>query len=138
MRHAASWVQKAADPRSLDGLKTGNARTPALSPTLVKMFTEAWTTGSLELEATDVRTGFTILALAKTPELRRLMMEVSREFSKIDGEVLRKSFHGIVAGSSEGPAVESAAGEEAVTDGKAAAGKAGRGKTANLNQITSY
>ena len=32
--------------RSLDKLKKGNARTPALSPSLVKMLTEAWTIGS--------------------------------------------------------------------------------------------
>ena len=32
--------------RSLDKLKTGNARNPALSPTLRKMLTEAWTLGS--------------------------------------------------------------------------------------------
>jgi len=29
--------------RSLDKLKSGNARNPALSPSLVKMLTEAWT-----------------------------------------------------------------------------------------------
>ncbi len=34
--------------RSLDKLKSGNARTPAISPTVLKMFTEAWTYGSLE------------------------------------------------------------------------------------------
>src|SRR3954470_9755111 len=28
--------------RSVDGLKTGNARTPGLSPSLVSMLTEAW------------------------------------------------------------------------------------------------
>jgi type VI secretion system protein VasG len=32
--------------RSLDKLKSGNARTPALSPTILKMLTEAWTIGS--------------------------------------------------------------------------------------------
>src|SRR5271155_3715332 len=32
--------------RTLDKLKSGNARNPALSPTLVKMLTEAWTLGS--------------------------------------------------------------------------------------------
>src|SRR5450755_1719958 len=34
--------------RSLDKLKSGNARTPALSPTILKMFTEAWTIGSID------------------------------------------------------------------------------------------
>src|ERR1022692_382554 len=34
--------------RSLDKLKSGNARTPALSPSVLKMLREAWTLGSLE------------------------------------------------------------------------------------------
>ncbi len=49
--------------RSLDKLKSGNARTPAISPTLVKMLTEAWTIGSIDYDAAQIRTGFTILAL---------------------------------------------------------------------------
>src|SRR5256885_17259700 len=32
--------------KSLDHLKTGNARTPAFSPQLARMLTEAWTMGS--------------------------------------------------------------------------------------------
>ena len=69
--------------RALDKLKTGNARTPALSPTLMKMLIEAWTIGSIDYNAGQVRTGFTILALATNDELVRLMREVSREFQKI-------------------------------------------------------
>ena len=34
--------------RSLDKLKSGNARTPAISPTVLQMVREAWTVGSLE------------------------------------------------------------------------------------------
>jgi type VI secretion system protein VasG len=49
--------------KSLDRLKSGNARTPAFSPSVVKMLQEAWTLGSLDFEAAQVRTGFTILAL---------------------------------------------------------------------------
>ena len=37
--------------RSLDKLKSGNARTPALSPSLLKMLTEAWTIGSIDYDA---------------------------------------------------------------------------------------
>ena len=37
--------------RSLDKLKTGNARTPAFSPSLVDMLREAWVIGSLEFDA---------------------------------------------------------------------------------------
>src|SRR6516165_7525932 len=54
--------------RALDRLKSGNARTPALSPTLIKMLTEAWTLGSIDYGAGQIRTGFTILALATNDE----------------------------------------------------------------------
>ena len=43
--------------RSLDKLKSGNARTPAFSPSLLKMFTEAWTLGSINFGAGEVRSG---------------------------------------------------------------------------------
>src|ERR1051326_2014219 len=44
--------------RSLDRLKSGNARTPTLSPYLVKMLSEAWSIGSLDHGATQIRSGF--------------------------------------------------------------------------------
>src|ERR1035441_8050333 len=49
--------------RSLDSLKSGNARSPAFSPTVVKMLSEAWTVASLDFKAGNIRTGFTLLAL---------------------------------------------------------------------------
>ena len=78
--------------RALDKLKTGNARTPALSPTLMRMLIEAWTIGSIDYNAGQVRTGFTILALATNDELVRLMRDISREFQKIQADALRKDF----------------------------------------------
>src|ERR1700740_659603 len=84
--------------RSLDRLKSGNARTPALSPTLLRMFTEAWTVGSIDYGAGQIRSGFTILALVSNDELARLMHDVTREFQKIQVESLRKDFQAIVAG----------------------------------------
>jgi type VI secretion system protein VasG len=87
--------------RSLDKLKSGNARTPALSPYLLKMFTEAWTLGSINFGAGEIRSGFVILSLAGTEDLARLMRDVSREFQKIDAETLRKDFQQIVSGTAE-------------------------------------
>ena len=87
--------------RALDRLKSGNARTPTLSPTLIRMMTEAWTIGSIDYGAGQIRTGFTILALATNDELVRLMRDVSREFQKIQPEALRKDFSSIVSSSSE-------------------------------------
>src|ERR671932_245405 len=58
--------------RSLDKLKTGNARTPALSPSLVNLLTEAWTLGSVDYGGAQVRSGYVLLALVATDELPRL------------------------------------------------------------------
>jgi type VI secretion system protein VasG len=119
--------------RALDRLKSGNARTPALSPTLIKMMTEAWTLGSIDYGAGQVRTGFTILALASNDELVRLMRDVSREFQKIQAEALRKDFISIVSSSSEEAQAAAAAAPGA--GAPSAAPRAG-GKTPNLDQYT--
>jgi type VI secretion system protein VasG len=117
---------------SLDKLKTGNARTPALSPSVVKMMTEAWTIGSIDYNAGQIRTGFTILALTTNDELRRLGREISREFQKVDGDVLRKDFLSIVEGSAE----QMAASVAAPAGAHGGPRPAGAGKTANLDQFT--
>src|ERR1700744_6156620 len=87
--------------RSLDKLKSGNARTPAISPTVLKMLTSAWTIGSIDFNSGQVRTGFAILALASDEELSRLIHDVSKEFQKINADALRKDLMGIVALSNE-------------------------------------
>ena len=119
--------------RALDRLKSGNARTPALSPTLIKMMTEAWTIGSIDYGAGQIRTGFTILALASNDELVRLMRDVSREFQKIQPEALRKDFSSIVSSSSEEDQTVTAAAAGAAAP---SAGPRGSGKTPNLDQYT--
>jgi type VI secretion system protein VasG len=120
---------------SLDKLKTGNARTPVFSPSLVQMLSEAWTIGSLDFGAAQVRSGFCILAMAASADLARLMREVSREFQKISEETLRKNFWAIVAGSPEDQETAQAANIPGVGPGTAAGAPAG-GKTQNLNQFT--
>jgi len=117
--------------RSLDKLKSGNARTPALSPTLLKMLTEAWTIGSIDFNAGQIRTGFTVLALASNEELARLMRDISKEFQKIQADSLRKDFMNIVAESHEEALPAATAAPGAPTPGKAAGGK-----TPNLDQYT--
>ena len=87
--------------RGLDRLKSGNARTPSLSPSLVKTLREAWMLGSLEYGAPAVRTGHCLLALVANEELARMATEISREFEKVPAEVLRKEFVTITAPSAE-------------------------------------
>jgi len=122
--------------RSLDKLKSGNARTPAFSPTLTDMLSEAWTIGSIDFGSAQVRTGFCILAIAASGDLARLMREVTREFQKISAEALHKDFWNIVAGSPEDQETAQAVpiGGEGLPQG--AAGIPATGKQQNLNQFT--
>jgi len=118
--------------RSLDKLKSGNARTPAISPTVLRMFTQAWTLGSIDYGAAQVRSGFTILTLLTDDELKRIAYEVSKELQKIEADTLKKDFVSIVHGSHEDDVT--AASEEPAGDGSPR--PAGSGKTANLDQFT--
>ncbi|MBV8632745.1 MAG: type VI secretion system ATPase TssH, partial [Silvibacterium sp.] len=120
--------------RSLDRLKTGNARSPAFSPYLVKMLTEAWTIATIEYDARQIRTGFTLLALLSTDDLSRLMRDVSKELQLIPPEALRGDFFNVTAKSKEeSESFAPAAG--AATTGEAPR-PAGSGKTPHLDQYT--
>src|SRR5260370_6624646 len=121
--------------RSLDALKSGNARTPAFSPSLLRMLREAWTIGSLEFGAGQVSSGAAILALVSDDELSRLVLDVSKEFRKIEPEALRKVLPAILADSREYTAEPAAAPASASGAGAPGAAKAG-GKTQNLDQYT--
>jgi type VI secretion system protein VasG len=116
--------------RSLDKLKSGNARTPAFSPTLLRMLTEAWTVGSINYGAREIRSGYAILALVMEPELNRLVRDISREVQKINGETLRAHFTDLTKDSPEAKqGVAAAASEEAGVPRSA-------GKTPFLDQYT--
>lgn len=119
--------------RSLDRLKTGNARTPAIAPSLLKMFTEAWTIGSIEFGDGQIRTGLSLLALLSHDELARMVRDVSKELQKINAEGLKKEFAAIVDASNESVAPLAAAGP---AGGAAGPAKAGSGKQPNLDAYT--
>jgi type VI secretion system protein VasG len=124
--------------RALDKLKTGNARTPSLSPSLVSLLSEAWLQGSVEYGAPRVRTGHCVLALVTVPELSRLAFDISRELEKIAGEVLKRDFHAITVTSAEASAELGSIDSMASTASASPSGepaKAG-GRTPNLDQYT--
>jgi type VI secretion system protein VasG len=113
--------------RSLDGLRSGNARTPSLSPSVVQMLSEAWMIASVDHTAREVRPGHLILALVSNTELSRLAREISRELSRIDATVLRQQFGTIVRAADDG--------ERAVSPGDPAIGSRGV-DTPSLDQYT--
>ena len=103
---------------SLDDLKTGNARTPALSPKLVELFSNAWLICSLEHRSGQIRTGHILLALVSDPDLRRLARTISSELGNVSPEELKEDFGAIVAKSSEEEAEEGAPAEAPGEHGK--------------------
>ena len=107
--------------RSLDRLKTGNSRTPALSPRLPKLIEEAWLVGSIDFGASKVRSSHILLALLEKDEFARLAREISKEFAAISVETLRKEFAKIIADSVED--------RDAASLGEAPAGDAAGGAT---------
>jgi type VI secretion system protein VasG len=122
--------------RSLDNFKAGNARTPAFSPSLVKMLAEAWTIASIDFDAGNVRTGFTILALLANDELARLAKDISRDLQKIQPEGLRADFYDIVAKSREVDTPLLSGSTSGSDDSRGDGPAAAKGKTPHLDQYT--
>jgi type VI secretion system protein VasG len=120
---------------ALDRLKTGNARTPALSPRIPDLIQQAWLIASVEHGETKVRTGHLLLALLASEDLARLAREISREFSAISVEGLKENLASLSAGSAESKAASGMA-EHPVMSGDPTAPAIQGGKTKALDQFT--
>ena len=94
--------------RTIEGFKTGNSRTPALSPRIPRMIQDAWMVASIDFKANRIRSGHIILSLLSNEQMARMLISSSREFEKISVETLKQSLLDIIAGSaeSEGPLTE--------------------------------
>jgi len=87
--------------RSMEGFKTGNARTPALSPRIPKMIQDAWMAASIDFQAPSVRSGHIILSLMRDDQTSRMLLSSSETFKKVSVETLEESLSDIVSGSAE-------------------------------------
>jgi type VI secretion system protein VasG len=87
--------------RSLDRLKTGNARPPELSAEVLDLMREAWTLTSLEYGVYRIRSGYVLTALLKDRSLSARARSASAELAKVPGEQLQKDVPALVAGSTE-------------------------------------
>ena len=121
--------------RALDRLKTGNSRTPALSPRIPQLVEDAWLLASVDFGASKIRSGHLMLALLANEDLARLAREISKEFANVSVESLRKNLSEITAGTAEDKAAVALGAPSA---GAAAGGEAGAagGKTQALDQYT--
>lgn len=101
--------------RALDALPRGASSISDFSNTIERAIKEAWMTTSLVFNETAIRTGHVLCALKQTPELARLLHDMSEEFVKINGDLLVEKFKEIVAGSAEVSSAVTCSGETGAT-----------------------
>jgi len=121
--------------RALDRLKTGNSRTPALSPRIPQLIEDAWLLASVDFGASRIRSGHLVLALLANEDLARLAREISKEFASVSVESLRKNLADITAGTAEDKAAVASGAPSAVPGAGGEAGAAAV-KTQALDQYT--
>ena len=122
--------------RTMEGFKTGNARTPALSPRIPKMIEDAWMVASIDFQAPSIRSGHIILALMGSDEMARMLTTSSDAFKKISVETLNEHLADVTSGSVEDIDIGKAArpGEMAAPRAPAAGAQALAQYTINLTE----
>lgn len=115
--------------QAIDGFKTGNTRTPALSPHLTHLIEQAWVVASVEFEQPAIRSGHLALAMLEDAQLHRLLRESAAELDKLDAATLHASLAALTAGSVEDAPAAASAGADLPP------GRTG-GKTPALDQFT--
>jgi type VI secretion system protein VasG len=89
--------------RTLDGMRTGNARAPSLSPDLVALMEQAWLLASIEHRAASARSGHLLWALLTDTSLARRTRDGAPVLEAIQTDSLKRDFFTILAASSETP-----------------------------------
>ena len=86
---------------ALDALPRGSASIRDFSPQIELTIKEGWMLATLMFKRGAIRTGDLLLACVRTGELRRALLEMSAQFSKIKAEELSDHFYSITNGSCE-------------------------------------
>ncbi|MBT8340221.1 MAG: AAA family ATPase, partial [Desulfatitalea sp.] len=103
----------------LERFKTGNGRTPSLSPRLPKLISKAWLHASVNQGAPAVRSGHILRTLLAEPYFADPLLAAIPELENISLETLDAGFNDILAKSAEQGTAGAAASH---TQGPAAAG----------------
>ena len=120
--------------RSLDRMKTGNARAPSLSPDIVEMIKEAWLLASVEQGASRVRSGHLLWALLADDMLARRAREASGQLALIQADILKRDYVTLCSNTTgAAQATSQAVGSEAAGTG---AGDVRPGGSGALDQFT--
>jgi type VI secretion system protein VasG len=87
--------------RALDRMKSGNSRNPVISPRIMKLLSEAWSFGSVEHNASQIRSAFILTVLLTSDSLSHFATNSCPELKKISIEALRNDLLSICANSIE-------------------------------------
>ncbi|WP_175918001.1 type VI secretion system ATPase TssH [Burkholderia pyrrocinia] len=86
---------------ALDRLPRGAGSVSDLSVHIDDAVERAWVYATLKYDATRIRGAVLLLAILKTPQLRNVLMGITREFERIVPDVLADELESIVEGSPE-------------------------------------
>ena len=86
---------------ALDRLPRGSTSVSDLSSHVEEAVERGWVYGTLMFGDSQVRTGYLLIGVLKTPSLRNALANISGEFKKINVETLAEHFEEIVKGSPE-------------------------------------
>lgn len=86
---------------ALDRLPRGSTSITDLSSHVEEAVERGWVYGSLMFGESQVRTGYLVLGILKTPSLRHALLGLSAEFDKIKAEALSERFDEYVGDSPE-------------------------------------
>ena len=87
--------------RALDRMKSANSRRPVISQRIVKLLSEAWSVGSVDYNASQVRSAFILAALLTNEGLAHFAISSCPELKKISVEELHNELLSICSGSVE-------------------------------------
>ncbi|NIZ62561.1 type VI secretion system ATPase TssH [Sedimentitalea sp. CY04] len=107
--------------RALDMLPRGASTISDLSDHLMDAMERGWVWGSLLYSANQVRSGYLLLGMLKTPALRNILTSMSPELASIGPDDLADNFNSITDGS---PEDSMGAQDGSTTGGGAAPGEA--------------
>ena len=86
---------------ALDRLPRGATSISDLSAHVDAAVREGWVYATLLFNDSQVRTGYLLVGMLKTPDLRNALLAISREFEKVKLDTLTDQFSAIVGGSLE-------------------------------------
>src|SRR6202043_2977738 len=85
----------------VNGFRKNETEMPGISNQVADALDRGWHYATLLFGETQIRTGHLLVAMLKTPELRRALIAISQEFSKAPGDEIASAHRAVWAGSEE-------------------------------------